>query len=93
MKALIFVLVLLLFLGQLIPGPVSAMSSANYRMDWSNFLTGGAAGHASSGNYAVSITLGQSVVGNTISPNYKIGMGFWNFLEGYFIYLPLILKN
>jgi hypothetical protein len=69
------------------------MSSANYRLDWFVPLTGGG-GPSSSTQYAVNVTVGQTVVGASSSANYKVGLGYW-YGAGipYQVYLPVVLRN
>jgi hypothetical protein len=74
-------------------GSALAMSSANYRLDWFTPLTGGGGGPASSANYAINVTVGQSVIGASSSTNYQVGLGYWYRGMGpYYLYLPLIMR-
>jgi hypothetical protein len=69
------------------------MSSANYHLEWFTPLTSGGGGAASSANYAINLTIGQSVTGASSSANYQTGLGYWyGVASGYRVYLPLILK-
>jgi hypothetical protein len=70
------ILSILLFLLLLAPDAYS-MSSADYRLDWFTPLTTGGGGASSSTNYAVSITIGQSVTGAASSTGYTVGLGYW----------------
>jgi len=72
---------------------VLAMSSANYRLDWFTPLTGGGGGPASSTNYAVNFTVGQTTSGSSASANYATGLGYWYGISEYRIYLPLVLRD
>ena len=94
MKKNALILVLLGLLGLLATGEeAAAMTSANYRMDWFTPLTTGGGGSSSSANYAVNITVGQTISGAASSTDYKIGLGYWYSGAGpNFIYLPLILR-
>lgn len=93
MKRTAFFLILLL-LPLLLTGAVSAMESANYRLDWFTPLTGGAGGAASSTNYAINFTVGQSVAGVTSSTDHEVCLGYWcGGAAQYRIYLPLVLRN
>jgi hypothetical protein len=78
----------------LLAGSVLAMGSTNYRLDWFTPGTGGGGGPASSTNYAVNFTIGQTASGLSSSANYGAGLGYWyGGLGGYKIYLPLILNQ
>jgi hypothetical protein len=80
---------LLLLAGNALAG----MSSTNYRLDWFTPLTGGGGGPASSTNYAVNFTVGQSAIGFSASDNYSAGLGYWYGIEEYRLYLPLVLRD
>lgn len=91
MKRIILPLVLLICL--LIFGSAMAGSSDNYRIDWLTPLTGSGGGTASSANYAVSFTVGQSAIGSSSNGDHEVCIGFWcEALSLFKIYLPLILK-
>jgi hypothetical protein len=77
----------------LLAGGVLAMSSDNYRLDWFTPLTGGGGGPASSTNYAVNFTFGQSAIGTSSSTHYAVGLGYWYGIGEYRIYLPLVVKD
>lgn len=78
----------------LLSGLALAMSSANYKLDWFTPLTGGGGGPASSANYAVNFTVGQSVIGAADSASYAGCLGYWCGAGiRYTIYLPLALRN
>jgi hypothetical protein len=68
-----------------------AMNSTNYKLDWMVPLSGGG-GHASSTNYAIDLTVGQTAVGNASSTNYGAGLGFWTAVWKWIINLPLLFK-
>jgi len=78
----------------LLAGRALAMSSANYRLDWFTPLTG-SGGAASSADYAVNFTVGQTAIGAASSTNYGVCLGFWGggAAGQYRIYLPLVLRN
>ncbi|MBM4430856.1 MAG: hypothetical protein FJ026_11010 [Chloroflexi bacterium] len=67
--------------------------SAAYRLDWLVPLTGGGGGPASSTNYKVNLTVGQTAIGASSSTNYKASLGYWYGIPAYNFYLPLVLKN
>ena len=86
-------LILLMLIGLLLfAGSALAMSSTNYRLDWFTPLTG-SGGPVSSPNYAVSFSVGQSVIGYASSSSSTAGLGYWYGTAGGFkVYLPSILK-
>jgi hypothetical protein len=80
MKRTMIVLALLVVLLMLTTIGAAAMSSGNYRLDWFTPGTSGGGGHAISTNYAVNITVGQSVIstgGISTSTSYHAGLGYW----------------
>ena len=85
----------LLGVGLLIVGHALAMSSPNFRLDWFTPMTGAGGGLASSVNYAVNFTVGQTVVGASASENFGSGLGYWYGLLSELIrnFLPLVLKS
>lgn len=77
----------------LLTGKALAMDSTNYRLDWFTPLTGGG-GAASSTSYAISFTVGQTVIGTSDSASYAGCLGYWcSTAAEHKIYLPLVLKN
>ena len=90
-KRLAIMLVVLVLL--LLAGGALAMSSPNYSIEWMVPLTGGGGGEASSANYKVNLTIGQSTIGEASSANYGACIGYWCGVEStYQIFLPLTLK-
>jgi len=78
----------------LLTSAASAMESTNYRLDWFTPLTGGGGGAASSANYAINFTVGQSVAGVSSGANSNVCLGYWcGGAAQYRIYLPLVLRN
>ncbi len=69
-----------------------AMSSPNYRLDWFVPLIG-SGGMASSTNYTVTFTVGQSAIGTLSSSSYQTCLGFWCSEAFYRLFLPLILRS
>jgi hypothetical protein len=93
MKTKLVVIASVLCVACLLAGSAWAMSSANYRLGWFTPLTSGGGGAASSVNYAVNMTIGQSAIGASSSANYKAGLGYWYGVSGsYRVFLPLIMK-
>jgi len=76
-------------------GTVLGMSSDDYRLDWFTLLAGGGGGEASSANYAINLTIGQTAIGTFSSTNYGACLGYWCGATAapYNIYLPLVLRN
>jgi hypothetical protein len=93
MKRPVFILVLVLLLLML-TNATSAMESANYHLDWFTPLTGGGGGAASSANYAINVTVGQSAAGAFSGTNYDVCLGYWcGGTTQYRVFLPLVLRN
>jgi hypothetical protein len=90
MKRITLILILAALL--ILAGGVLAMESTNYQLAWFTPLTG-SGGKASSTDYAVNFTVGQSAIGTTSSTNYEVCLGYWCGSEiEYAIYLPLVLR-
>jgi hypothetical protein len=75
----------------------AAMSSTNYRLDWFIPLSSGGGGHASSNNYAIDYSIGQTVAQTSASANYDLHMGFWQQFVEHFgvlikVWLPMTAK-
>ena len=88
----IALLVIALFV-LLLAGNVLAMSSSGYALDWYVPVTGGGGGEASSANYVVNFTVGQSVIGTSSSASYSTGLGYWyGILKEWLINLPIIFN-
>jgi hypothetical protein len=81
----------------LLTGVTLAMDSDRYRLDWFTPLTGAGGGAASSANYAVNLTVGQSAIGPSSSTNYGGYLGYWCEVSvavaAYDLYLPLLLRD
>jgi hypothetical protein len=93
MKRTTILLVAIILL--LVAGSALAMSSSNFRLDWFTPMTGAGGGLASSANYAVNFTVGQTVVGASASEHFGSGLGYWVGLLSELIrnFLPLVLKS
>ena len=91
-KRMIIVIAGALLCGLLLTTVALAMSSDHYRLDWFTPLTGGG-GTASSANYGVNFTVGQSAVGAASSTNYGGCLGYWCGEFEHRIFLPLVLRN
>ena len=93
MRRRITILLLLATLLFLMAGSAGAMSSANYRLEWFTPVTGNGGGPAGSANYAVNLTVGQTVIGASSSANYGAGLGYWyGVAASYRSYLPLVRR-
>jgi hypothetical protein len=91
MKRRVIFLTLLLLL--LVVQSAAAMSSTNYRLDWFTPMTSSSGGACSSTSYALNFTMGQTVIGDSSSTNYDVGLGYWSgILQWFRLNLPLILK-
>jgi hypothetical protein len=94
MKVTRLLLVVVAFL--LLVSSAIAMSSPNYRLDWSTLLDTGGGSPAGSGNYAIEYTVGQSFIGTAHSANYNACLGYWcqGWVAGtHRIYLPLMTRD
>lgn len=69
-----------------------AMGSTNYTLNWYTPLTGGGGGPSASTNYAMNMTVGQSVIGSAASTNYKTGLGYWTGLVDYRTMIPVVRR-
>jgi len=70
-----------------------AGTSEHYAIKWMVPLTGAGGREASSANYTLNCTIGQTTINSSESLNYGVQMGFWQeFLTIVKLYLPLILK-
>ena len=88
--AMILTLAALLWMA----GPVLAMSSDNYRLEWFVPLTAGGGGPAVSSNFAVNFTVGQTANGSSSSASYRAGFGYWHGIAAqHAIYLPLLWRS
>ena len=56
--------------------PEAAGANATYAIDWYS-INGGGTVNASSTNYKMGASIGQSVAGAATSPSYQMGIGFW----------------
>jgi hypothetical protein len=78
----------------LLTSAVLAMESDNYALEWFTPLTSNGGGAASSANYTINFTVGQSVVGTSDGASYDGCLGYWcGGAAEYRIYLPLVLRN
>jgi len=85
---------LILIICLLVVGSALAGSSDNYRIDWLTPMTGGGGGSASSANYSVNFTVGQSVIGTSSGESHNVCTGFWcDVIAAFKINLPVILSN
>lgn len=85
------ILILVLAACLLLTHSASAISSPSYVIDWIVPLSGGG-GSASSPNYAVNLTIGQTVTGLSGSANFQAGWGFWHDVRQtlWELFLPLL---
>jgi hypothetical protein len=59
-----------------VPTAHPTSSAATYSLDWYS-INGGGTIDASSTNYKLGASVGQSVAGAASSPSYQLGIGFW----------------
>jgi hypothetical protein len=52
-----------------------SVAIAQYQIDW--WVMGSGGGHSESGSYKLDGTIGQPIVGQSSSANYRIDVGFW----------------
>jgi hypothetical protein len=75
-RLVLIVAVLALLLTGLVVATAGTQTSDNYAAE--RVLTNSnGAGEASSDNYAVQLTVGQTATGSAASNNYGVGLGFW----------------
>ncbi len=89
------ILLATLLSGLMLVSTVMAQGSANYGLSW-NVIAGGG-GTSQSSHYVLSGTIGQGVVGASVSARYRLAGGFWH-ASGVLapprrLYLPVILKQ
>jgi hypothetical protein len=85
-------LILILAALLILAGGVLAMESTNYQLAWFTPLTG-SGGKASSTNYAVDFTVGQSAIGTASSTSYGACLGYWCAEWEHRIYVPLVMRD
>lgn len=87
-------IVLILIICLMLTNSVMAMSSPNFEIDWMVPLSGGG-GKASSTNYAIHVTIGQTAVGKSESTNFQAAWGFWRGIWQaiWEVFIPVLLKN
>jgi hypothetical protein len=92
-KKIPVVIVAAVLCGLLLTTAVLAMSSENYRLDWFTPLAG-SGGVDTSSSYTVNFTVGQTVIGESGSPDYEACLGYWcSVALGRTLYLPIIFNN
>ena len=92
MQRVRIVLLLVLIACLVVVVSTQAMSSPNYALDWMALLSGGG-GDASSAHHAVSVTVGQSVIGSASSAHYAGTLGYWYEIAGErLVYLPVAIR-
>ncbi len=82
---------LALLLLLLLPSSSMAMNSANFRLDWFAPMTG-VGGASNSPNYAMNLTIGQTVAGQGASAGYAVNLGFWQKWSAPAQYLPVVVR-
>jgi hypothetical protein len=89
------VILLTLAVLLLLTGSTLAMESDNYQLNWFTPLTSGGGGAASSDNYAINFTIGQTAYQASSSDNYGACLGYWCGAAEveYEIFLPLLMRD
>lgn len=87
--------ILVLFSLLLLVSNALAMESDNFWLKWYTPLTSGGGGLASSTNYSINYTVGQTAtIGNTSSPSYVGCLGYWCGVDLDFrLFLSIILRS
>lgn len=62
--------------GDDVPSPTAEAGSAAFQLNWYSINSGGAI-NATSTNFKMGLSVGQSVAGEGSSTNYNMGIGFW----------------
>jgi hypothetical protein len=93
MKRIAAILVLLSLL--LLVSTALAMESDNYWLKWYTPMTSGGGGPASSTNYSINYTVGQTAtIGTASSPSYAGCLGYWCGVGLDFrLFLSIILRS
>ncbi|MCX6033110.1 MAG: hypothetical protein NT169_27975 [Chloroflexi bacterium] len=86
-------LVLIVLALLLAAGTVLTMSSANYRLDWFELMTGVGGPRMDSAQFAADVTAGQPAIVASASANYGAQMGYWSAFTGRRVFLPMIVKH
>lgn len=74
----------------LLGGSALAMLSEGYRLSWLAEGSGGG-GRMDSASYAVHVTVGQVVLGDTHSEHYGVRLGFWQGVwRAILLYMPVL---
>ncbi len=74
--------------GDDVPNPTAESGSAAFQLNWYSINAGGAI-NATSTNYKMGLSVGQSVAGEGSSTNYKMGIGFWYGAGGTTVVCPI----
>ena len=69
----------------------SAQSGGAYDLTWNTF-DGGGATFSTGGTYSLGGTIGQADAGTVSGGTYTLNGGFWVYLFGYRVMLPLIQR-
>ena len=71
-----------------------AMSSTNFGLDWFVPLTNGGGGVVKSTNCSVDLTVGQTVIGDTTSDNFKTRLGYWHCEDcAWYNLMPVVVRE
>jgi len=75
----------------LLVGPVTAMESAHYAINWD--VMGGGGEPIASTHFALNSTIGQGAIGPKSNTHYCLCSGYWCGVIKYRVFLPLVLRN
>lgn len=67
-----------------------ASGGNNYTLTWWTADGGGSV--STGGNYALQGTVGQPDAGEMVNGRYTLQSGYWNGLDQYGVYLPLVIR-
>jgi len=85
---------LLLLLAVMLVAGAVAMKSSNYQLNWFTPGTSNGGGTSTSSNYVAHFTVGQAVIGQMSSSNYKSDLGYWyGLLRQFRRFLPVVMEN
>jgi hypothetical protein len=85
---------LLVLLAVILVAGAVAMKSSNYQLNWLTPGTSNGGGTSTSANYVAHFTVGQAVIGQAASANYKADLGYWyGLLRQFRRFLPVVMEN
>jgi hypothetical protein len=89
----ILLLLVVLLVALIFAQSVEAMASENYALNWYTLLHSAGGGAIASSSYQADLTVGQTAIRTSTSPNYQIRLGYWvEMLRQWSLSLPLIQR-